>query len=166
MSNKSLTARAEAVSEAAKRAGVKVALAESCTGGLVTKLLTDLPGSSAVVDCAFVTYSNEAKSELLGIDPALIERNGAVSEPVARAMAEGALARTHAAVTVGVTGIAGPTGGSKDKPVGLVHFGTAARAGETRAAHEVFDGDREAIRDAAAGYALDLILERLTALHG
>jgi nicotinamide-nucleotide amidase len=103
-----------------------VATAESCTGGLVASLLTEIPGSSDVVERGFVTYSNEAKADMLGVAPALIAAHGAVSEPVARAMAEGALARSRARMAVSITGVAGPGGGSAEKPVGLVHFGLAA----------------------------------------
>lgn len=108
-----------------------IATAESCTGGLVIGLLTEIAGSSTVVERGFVTYSNEAKVETIGVPMDLIAAHGAVSEPVARAMAEGALARSHAQVAVAITGIAGPGGGSAAKPVGLVHFGLALREGST-----------------------------------
>ena len=109
--------------------GLKLATAESCTGGLIAGLLTEVPGSSAVVDRGFVTYSNEAKAQMLGIDPLLIKQHGAVSEAIARAMAVGALGHAPVDVTVAVTGVAGPGGGSAEKPVGLVHFATATRDG-------------------------------------
>jgi len=105
----------------------KLATAESCTGGLLAGLLTEIAGSSAVFERGFVTYSNSSKSELIGVSPALIERHGAVSEEVARAMAKGALARAPVDVAVSVTGIAGPDGGSSEKPVGLVYLGAAPR---------------------------------------
>jgi nicotinamide-nucleotide amidase len=111
--------------------GLRVATAESCTGGLVAALLTEIPGSSAVVEAGFVTYSNEAKAAMLGVPADLLEAHGAVSEPVARAMAEGALARSGADVAVAITGIAGPGGATATKPVGLVHFGLAVRGGAT-----------------------------------
>jgi nicotinamide-nucleotide amidase len=109
-----------------------VATAESCTGGLVAALLTEIPGSSAVVEAGFVTYSNEAKAAMLGVTPDMLEAHGAVSEPVARAMSEGALTRSGADVAVAITGIAGPGGATATKPVGLVHFGLAIRGGATR----------------------------------
>ena len=135
--------------------------AESCTGGLVAAALTAVSGSSAVFDRGFVTYSNEAKHELLGVPAALIDAHGAVSEQVARAMAEGALARSRADLAVSITGIAGPDGGSRDKPVGLVHFATARRDGPTIAERRVFPGDRDSVRIAAVAVALGLIVGRL-----
>jgi nicotinamide-nucleotide amidase len=123
--------RADALLKAYEREGLKIATAESCTGGLVAALLTEISGSSAVVERGFVTYSNEAKTELIGVPSDLIATHGAVSEPVARAMAEGALANSHADVAVGITGIAGPGGGSAAKPVGLVHFGLARKGRPT-----------------------------------
>ncbi|GGC55743.1 CinA family protein [Chelatococcus reniformis] len=135
-----------------------LATAESCTGGLVAGALTEVAGSSDVVDRGFVTYSNEAKHEMLGVPMDLIERYGAVSEPVARAMAEGALARSRAAVTVAITGVAGPGGGSAAKPVGLVHF-AAARTGFAPLHVERRFGDlgRGPIRLAAVAQALELL---------
>ena len=144
-----------------KQAGVMLATAESCTGGLIAGCLTEIAGSSAVVDRGFVTYSNEAKNEMLGVPMELIIEHGAVSEPVARAMAEGALERSRAAITIAVTGVAGPGGGTETKPVGLVHFGCASRSGGTGAAHHVFDGDRSAIRLATVRAALAMIRERV-----
>jgi nicotinamide-nucleotide amidase len=105
--------------------------AESCTGGMVAAALTAVAGSSAVYERGFVTYSNEAKTEILGVAPSLLEKHGAVSEPVARAMAEGAIAHSRADIAISVTGIAGPGGGTAEKPVGLVHFATARRDGAT-----------------------------------
>ena len=127
-----LDARATALLQACRARGWMVATAESCTGGLVAALLTEIPGSSDVVERGFVTYSNEAKSEMLGVPAAVIAGHGAVSEPVARAMAEGALAHSRAQVAVSITGIAGPGGGSAAKPVGLVHFGLAVRDGPSQ----------------------------------
>jgi nicotinamide-nucleotide amidase len=123
--------RADALLKAYERNGLKIATAESCTGGLVVALLTEISGSSAVVERGFVTYSNEAKMELIGVPSELIAAHGAVSEPVARAMAEGALAHSHADVAVSITGIAGPGGGSEAKPVGLVHFALARKGRPT-----------------------------------
>ncbi|MEW5729437.1 MAG: CinA family protein [Pseudomonadota bacterium] len=136
--------------------GLTVATAESCTGGLAMAALTAIPGSSAVVDRGFVTYSNLAKCEMLGVASDLIDRHGAVSEAVARAMAEGALIHSRADVVVAITGVAGPTGGTPDKPVGLVHFAAARRGGPALALRQVFPGDRDAVRLAAAVTALGL----------
>jgi nicotinamide-nucleotide amidase len=138
--------------------GLKVATAESCTGGLIAGLLTEIPGSSDVVDRGFVTYSNEAKAQMLGIDPELIGKYGAVSEQVARAMATGALAHSDAGITVAVTGVAGPGGGSAEKPVGLVHFGACRRGGGV-IHYEARYGDvsRTAIRIASVRQALAMI---------
>src|SRR5271168_2570870 len=130
MFSPALTDRASALIARYASLGLKIATAESCTGGLVAALLTEIPGSSAVVERGFVTYSNAAKRELLGVPAATLETHGAVSEATARAMALGALAHSRAQVAVSVTGIAGPDGGSAEKPVGLVHF---ARAGPGRA---------------------------------
>jgi nicotinamide-nucleotide amidase len=126
-----LTSRASALLDAYKEKGLMIATAESCTGGLVAALLTEISGSSAVVERGFVTYSNEAKTELIGVPADLIAAFGAVSEPVARAMAEGALAHSRADVAIGITGVAGPTGGTDAKPVGLVHFGLARKGTAT-----------------------------------
>ena len=143
--------------------GWYMATAESCTGGMIAAACTDLAGSSAWFDRGFVTYSNAAKTELLGVDPVLIDNHGAVSEPVARAMAQGALTRSPAqvAVAVAVTGVAGPGGGSADKPVGTVWFGWATPAG---VASEVrhFGGDRAAVRQATVAHALTRLLDLLS----
>lgn len=148
--------------ELCKRADVRLATAESCTGGLIAGCLTEIAGSSAVVDRGFVTYSNEAKTEMLGVSAMLIQLNGAVSEPVARAMAEGALARSNADITIAVTGVAGPGGGSADKPVGLVHFGCAGRGRTTFHHREVFPGDRAAVRDATVQTAIAIVRRAVT----
>jgi nicotinamide-nucleotide amidase len=149
------------VLNACKRAGVKLATAESCTGGLVAAALTAIPGSSDVVERGFVTYSNVAKEEMLAVSPALLRAFGAVSEPVAKAMAEGALNRSHADIAVSITGVAGPGGGTPEKPVGLVHFGLARRNRPTLAAHSIFPGDRAAVRRQAVDQALTMVLEGL-----
>ena len=154
---------ARKVVEAATARGLAIATAESCTGGLVSGALTAVAGSSAVVERGFVTYSNAAKAELLGVPAELIDRHGAVSEPVARAMAEGALVHSAAAVSVAVTGIAGPGGGSPDKPVGLVHFAAAGPGGLVHVEHRFGDIGREAVRLASVGVALDLLLDRMGA---
>src|SRR5690625_1622418 len=126
------------VLESCRASGLMVATAESCTGGMVAAVLTDVPGSSDVVDCGFVTYSNAAKTAMLGVPAAMLETHGAVSEPVARAMAEGALSRSRADLAIAITGIAGPGGGSAEKPEGLVHFICARRAGVTEHARIEF----------------------------
>ena len=152
---------ARKVVDLAAARGLMVAAAESCTGGLVSAALTSVAGSSAVVERGFVTYSNAAKSELLGVPAALIDRHGAVSEPVARSMAGGALARSVAQVSVAVTGIAGPGGGTADKPVGLVHFAAAGPEGLVHVERRFGDIGREAVRLASVRVALDLLLDRI-----
>ena len=143
--------------------GWRVATAESCTGGLVAGLLTDVAGSSAVLERGFVTYSNEAKTELLGVPAELIALEGAVSEPVARAMAEGALARSHVHIAVSITGIAGPGGQTATKPVGLVHFGLAQTGAPTRHLERRYgDLGRGAVRARAVEDALALLEATLT----
>ena len=133
--------------------GWMLATAESCTGGMIAAACTDLAGSSAWFERGLVTYSNEAKTELLGVDAELIRTHGAVSEPVARAMAAGAVARSHARVSVAVTGVAGPSGGSAAKPVGTVWFGWALPGRlESQCMH--FPGDRAAVRQATVLHAL------------
>ena len=134
-----------------------VTTAESCTGGLVSAALTSIAGSSAVLERGFVTYSNRAKTEMLGVPASLIAAHGAVSAEVATAMAEGAITRSGAQAGVAVTGIAGPDGGSPEKPVGLVHFALAAQGQPTRCEQAIFSGDRDDIRLAAALFALDLL---------
>ena len=135
----------------------KIATAESCTGGLVAAALTAIAGSSDVVDRGFVTYSNAAKSELLAVPAALLMSHGAVSAEVAAAMADGVLAHAPVELAVSVTGIAGPGGGSADKPVGLVYFGVARRGSATGTERKLFAGDRAAIRRAATSRALELL---------
>ncbi len=142
--------------ETLRAKGWRTATAESCTGGLIAACLTAIAGSSDVVDRGFVTYSNAAKVAMLGVQPAVIDAEGAVSEAVARAMAAGALARSEADVTVSVTGVAGPGGGSVEKPVGLVWFAVATRTG-VHAEQMIFPGDRMAVRAATVVHALSLI---------
>ncbi|MFN7388933.1 CinA family protein [Brevundimonas sp.] len=150
---------AAAVIAAAAEHGWTIATAESCTGGLVSGALTAVAGSSAVIDRGFVTYSNTAKIELLGVPATMLEVHGAVSEPVARAMAQGARDRARTDLSVSITGIAGPGGGSAEKPVGLVHFGCASLSGVGHQRH-VFEGmDREGVRLASIRVALGLLLE-------
>ncbi|WP_332741241.1 CinA family protein [Hydrogenophaga sp.] len=143
-----------------KERSLMMATAESCTGGLIAGACTDLSGSSDWFERGFVTYSNAAKTGMLGVPAALIAQHGAVSEPVARAMAAGALAQSAAQVAVAVTGVAGPTGGSADKPVGTVWFGWATPAGSFTE-HQRFDGDRAAVRAATVRHALAGLLQRL-----
>lgn len=156
-----IDALARRVVEAAVARGLMIATAESCTGGLVAGALTAVAGSSAALDRGFVTYSNAAKSEMLGVPAELIEAHGAVSGPVAHAMAEGAVSRSDATVSVAVTGIAGPGGGSDDKPVGLVHFAASGPAGLIHAEHRFGDPGRETIRLESVRNALRLLLDRL-----
>ena len=137
-----------------------MATAESCTGGMIAAACTDLAGSSNWFERGFVTYSNDAKTEMLGVDAALIAGHGAVSEEVARAMAQGALRHSRAQAAVAVTGVAGPGGGSADKPVGTVWFGWATPAGVVSQQRR-FDGDRAAIRVATVEHALRRLVELL-----
>lgn len=151
--------------DACRARGLKIALAESCTGGLIAAALTEIPGSSDVFERGFVTYSNEAKQEMLGVPGDLVAVHGAVSSQVAEAMALGALDRSRAQIALSVTGIAGPGGGSAQKPVGLVHFGLARFERPTLLVEKRFStpGDpvppRERIRRQAAMTGLDLLLE-------
>ncbi|MET4576894.1 nicotinamide-nucleotide amidase [Ottowia thiooxydans] len=147
----------QALAAALRARSWQLCTAESCTGGLISGACTDLAGSSDWFDRGFVTYSNQAKSDLLAIPMALIDQHGAVSEPVARAMAEGALARSRAQVSIAVTGVAGPGGGSAEKPVGTVWFGWCVN-GETTSECKRFDGDRAAIRAATVEHALRCLL--------
>jgi nicotinamide-nucleotide amidase len=156
--------RAQDLLDAYQAADLKIVTAESCTGGLIAALLTDIPGSSKTVERGFVTYSNEAKIECLGVPPETIAAHGAVSEATARAMADGGLAASRADVAVSVTGVAGPGGGSAEKPVGLVHFGLARRGRETRG-HACRYGDlgRSMVRLRTLADALGLLEEALRA---
>jgi nicotinamide-nucleotide amidase len=148
---------ARSVLDACRTRGWHLATAESCTGGLVAGALTAIAGSSDVVERGFVTYSNRAKSELLGVLPETIAAHGAVSPETAAAMARGAVARAPVDLAISVTGVAGPGGGSAAKPVGLVIFGLARRDGSCRTERHVFDGDRAAVRHAALQVALRLL---------
>jgi nicotinamide-nucleotide amidase len=153
-----IIAQAAALLDACRERGVLIVTAESCTGGLVAATLTAVPGSSDVVERGFVTYSNTAKSEMLGVPVWLIERHGAVSEDVARAMVGGALTHSRATIAVAVTGIAGPDGGTADKPVGLVHFAAARRDDAVRHERVLFgDLGRGEIRRESVKRALDLL---------
>lgn len=150
-----IATRARAAGAALKRRGWSAATAESCTGGGIAQALTTIGGSSEWFDRGFVTYSNDAKQELLDVSAATLAAHGAVSAETAAAMARGALAHASAEVAVSVTGVAGPTGGSAAKPVGTVWFGFAVRGGETHTRHRLFTGDRQAIRRQAVLFALD-----------
>jgi nicotinamide-nucleotide amidase len=150
---------ATTVLERCRARGLTLATAESCTGGMVAAALTDIAGSADVVERGFVTYSNEAKSALLGVAPAANAAHGAVSEEVAAAMAAGALAHAPVDLAVAVTGIAGPGGATPGKPVGLVWFGIARRGGTVATEHHVFPGDRAAVRSAATVRALALLAD-------
>ncbi len=148
----------------ARDLGLMIATAESCTGGLVAGALTEIPGSSDVVDRGFVTYSNNAKRDMLGVPGDLLADYGAVSEPVAIAMAEGALAFSQAGLSVSITGVAGPGGGSALKPVGHVHFAAARRGCPTlHEVHRFGDLSRERIRALAVVTALSLLLKQMGA---
>lgn len=150
---------AATVLERCRALGWKAATAESCTGGLIAGALTEIAGSSDVVDRGFVTYSNEAKMQMLGVPAETLAAHGAVSEQTARAMALGALANSDAGVSVAVTGVAGPGGGSAEKPVGLVHFAAATPTGIV-ADHRIFEGDRGAVRHQTVLHALRMMLSR------
>lgn len=146
------------------RLGWRITTAESCTGGLIAGCLTEIPGASAVFERGFIVYDNDAKSELLGVRPEILEAHGAVSEEVARAMAEGARRHSRAHLALAVTGIAGPSGATGEKPVGLVHIALACKppqAPDAEILHQrhVFSGDRNAIRLATVGAALVLALK-------
>jgi nicotinamide-nucleotide amidase len=159
-------ALAERLLEACAARGLLLVTAESCTGGLIIGCLTEIPGSSSVVERGYVTYDNRAKQELLGVPAELLARVGAVSEEVARAMAEGALARAAADLALAVTGIAGPSGATPGKPVGLVHLAVARRGQSTLHARELFQGDRSAVRLASVDRALELALSALADERG
>jgi nicotinamide-nucleotide amidase len=157
--NDQIDAAVAALADALRQAGTKLATAESCTGGLIAGACTTIAGSSDWFERGFVTYSNEAKTEMLGVDAALIRAHGAVSEQVARAMAEGALGHSLAQLAVAVTGVAGPSGGSPGKPVGTVWLAWA-RAGEpTRSELLKLAGDRRAIREQTVLHALQRLLD-------
>ncbi len=156
-----IEALARRVIETAAARGLMIVTAESCTGGLVAGALTAISGSSAVVERGFVTYSNAAKTEALGVPAALIDAHGAVSGPVARAMAEGARDHSRAEVAVSVTGVAGPGGGSVDKPVGLVHFAALGPSGVVHVERRFGDLGREGVRLESVREALRLLQDRI-----
>lgn len=158
MSDDRIRALAETVLTRCREKKLMIATAESCTGGLIAGALTDIAGSSDVVERGFITYSNNAKTEMLGVPAKLIAQYGAVSAEVARAMAAGALDHAPVELAVAVTGIAGPGGGSAEKPVGLVHFAIARRGNQAHDEHHVFPGDRNGIRRATVERTLELLL--------
>ncbi|MGH8273452.1 MAG: CinA family protein [Gammaproteobacteria bacterium] len=157
--DRALATLAQKVAEYLFEDGRVLAVAESCTGGWVAKCLTDIAGSSRWFRAGIVSYSNDAKTRLLGVPASLIEGHGAVSEAVARAMADGALNAAGADAALAVTGVAGPGGGTAEKPVGTVWFAWAACGESTRSVRECFSGNREAIRRAAVSYALRGLLD-------
>ncbi|MGD9965421.1 MAG: CinA family protein [Hyphomonadaceae bacterium] len=151
-------ARAGELLDAAKAGGLKIATAESCTGGLIAASLAAVPGASAALERGFVTYSNAAKIEMLGVSPELLQQYGAVSKPVALAMVAGALAHSPADIAVAVTGVAGPDGGTPEKPVGLVHIAAARRGGNTLHEERRFgDIGRQEVQAETVAVALDLV---------
>jgi len=156
------SALVERVAQLLRRRQWMLATAESCTGGLIAAACTDLAGSSDWFERGFVTYSNNAKSEMLGVEPGLIAVHGAVSDAVVAAMAANAVARSHARVAVAVSGVAGPGGGSADKPVGTVWFGWQVD-GQLRTERRLFGGDRAAVRQASVTYALQVLAQLLAA---
>ncbi|MGB6118855.1 MAG: CinA family protein [Mesorhizobium sp.] len=163
MSEKTITDLSVQLFEACRAHGIMIATAESCTGGGIAMHLTDIPGSSAVVDRGFVTYSNAAKIDMLGVTSQTLDRHGAVSEETALEMASGALDRSRAGLAISVTGIAGPDGGSDDKPVGLVWFGVALKGQKPIAEKRIFDNEgRDFIRKQAIATALELGLKTLS----
>ena len=152
--------RAADLIDSCRAAGLTLATAESCTGGLLAALITAIPGSSDVFERGFVTYSNAAKIESLSVAPPILEQFGAVSAEAARAMAAGTLTHSLASMALSITGIAGPGGGSPEKPVGLVHFGLARRGGDIIAVEKRFgELGRDEVRSAAIATAIDLLLE-------
>jgi nicotinamide-nucleotide amidase len=161
MIEEDITALARSLGRACKRRGVVLAAAESCTGGGIAEAITRVAGSSAWFDRGFVTYSNSAKQDLLGVASATIERFGAVSEETAREMAAGALARSAALVSVAVTGIAGPGGATPGKPVGLVWFAWAARGGSVQARSFEFSGGRERVRRQSVAMGIQGLIDLL-----
>lgn len=159
MTEKNLRQLSNQVGEALGKLGATVTTAESCTGGWIAKVITDVSGSSAWFERGFVTYSNEAKHQMIGVDSGTLETHGAVSEAVVREMAQGALYAAAADYAISVSGIAGPNGGSKEKPVGTVWFGFASKQEGTIARHQLFEGDRDTVRRRSTEYALQTLWE-------
>lgn len=161
MPNKNLTKIVEELAQHLISLNIKLVVAESCTGGWIAKVLTDLPGSSNWFDRGFVTYSNQAKQEMIGVAESTLEAFGAVSEETAKEMAVGAIKHSAADVSLSVTGIAGPTGGSSNKPVGLVWFAWANKEGSIASENKIFRGDRNAVREQTVEYALKRLIQNL-----
>ncbi|WP_234409179.1 nicotinamide-nucleotide amidase [Franconibacter helveticus 513] len=161
MNDREMMQLSQQLGETLRQLGATVTTAESCTGGWIAKAITDIAGSSAWFERGFVTYSNEAKQQMIGVDGATLEAHGAVSEPVVRQMAQGALNAAAATWAVSVSGIAGPDGGSAQKPVGTVWFGVANSQGEVRAYLQNFSGDREAVRRQATVFALEILWQNI-----
>jgi nicotinamide-nucleotide amidase len=160
MTDSELMHLSERIGQALKARGATVTTAESCTGGWVAKVITDIAGSSAWFERGFVTYSNEAKAQMIGVKPATLEQHGAVSEPVVVEMAIGAIKAARADYAISISGIAGPDGGTATKPVGTVWFGFASAAGEGITRCECFSGDRENVRRQATAYALQTLWQQ------
>ena len=160
MTDSELMQLSEQVGLALKARGATMTTAESCTGGWVAKVITDIAGSSAWFERGFVTYSNEAKSQMIGVREATLAQHGAVSEPVVVEMAIGALKAARADFAVSISGVAGPDGGSEDKPVGTVWFAFASVNGEGITRRECFSGDRDAVRRQATAYALQTLWQQ------
>ncbi|MBS1204674.1 MAG: hypothetical protein H6R25_1573 [Proteobacteria bacterium] len=157
MTDTELMQLSEHIGLALKARGATLTTAESCTGGWVAKVITDIAGSSAWFERGFVTYSNEAKAQMIGVQPDTLHVHGAVSEPVVVEMAIGALKAARADYAISISGIAGPDGGSEEKPVGTVWFGIASVSGEGITRRECFAGDRESVRRQATAYALQTL---------
>lgn len=155
----SISSLVDEVFVALQKKDLTLVTAESCTGGMIAAAITDKSGSSAILERGFVTYSNTAKEEDLDVPQWLIDRHGAVSEQVVLSMANGALTNSHADISIAVTGVAGPTGGSDEKPVGLVYIACQLRGGETKVTKNNFTGDRDNVRRQTVVKALELILE-------
>jgi len=159
MFSSTLLQKAESLLQTCREKKLRIVTAESCTGGLIGGCLTSVAGSSDVIERGFITYDNQSKVEILGVPQELVDKYGAVCEPVARKMAEGALANSSSDLVVSVTGIAGPGGGSAKKPVGLVHFGSLRKGNETVHTSEIFSGDRQEVRLQTVEKAIDLLIE-------
>jgi len=160
-----MTEKVQKVSKFLKKNNLKVVTAESCTGGWVAKVLTDLPGSSAYFDRGFVTYSNQAKQEMLGVSEETLDTHGAVSEQVVAEMVSGALKKSSADVAIAISGIAGPTGGSKEKPVGTVCFAWQFKGEKAHTQTMLFDGERDSIRKQSVEFILSGIIEKIDATN-
>ena len=165
MADRQLYELAERAGRALEEKGLMLATAESCTGGWIAEAVTMVPGSSAWFDRGFVTYTNVAKSEMLGVRAETLEAHGAVSREVVNEMAEGALRASRAQVAVSVSGVAGPSGGSPQKPVGTVCFGWALQGAEPQTEMRHFPGDREAVRRQSVVHALEVLIETVTMIR-